>query len=48
MPKLDKVKEELGWLKVLFAISVATNLSLMGYLAQHYKTQVFYFQLQMQ
>ena len=39
MPKLDKVKEELGWLKVLFAISVATNLSLMGYLAQHYKSQ---------
>ena len=33
MPKLDKVKEELGWLKVLFAIAVATNLSLMGYLA---------------
>ena len=39
MPKLDKVKEELGWLKVLFAISVATNLSLMAYLAQHYETQ---------
>jgi len=39
LPKLDKVKEELGWLKVVFAIAVATNLSLMGYLAQHYKTQ---------
>jgi len=45
MPKLDKVKEELGWLKVLFAISVATNLSLMGYLVQHYKIQEFYFNI---
>jgi len=39
MPKLDQVKEELGWLKVIFAISVATNLSLMAYLAQNYATQ---------
>ena len=39
MPKLDKVKEELGWLKVIFAIAVATNLSLMAYLAQNYKIQ---------
>ena len=39
MPKLDKVKEELGWLKVIFAITVATNLSLMAYLAQNYKIQ---------
>ena len=39
MPRLDKVKEELGWLKVIFAISVATNLSLMAYLAQNYTTQ---------
>jgi len=39
MPKLDKVKEELGWLKVLFAISVGTDLSLMAYLAQNYIKQ---------
>ncbi len=39
MPRLDKVKEELGWLKVIFAISVATNLSLMAYLAQNYTIQ---------
>ncbi len=45
MPKLDKVKEELGWLKVLFAIAVATNLSLMGYLAQHYDTQKISFSI---
>ncbi len=39
MPKLDKVKEELGWLKIIFAIAVATNLSLMAYLAQNYKSK---------
>ena len=43
MPKLDKVKEELGWLKVIFAIAVATNLSLMAYLAQNYKSQELLF-----
>jgi len=26
MPKLDKLKEELGWLKVAFGIFIATNL----------------------
>jgi hypothetical protein len=45
VPKLDKVKEELGWLKVVFAIAVATNLSLMGYLVQHYKTQDLLFSI---
>ena len=45
MPQLDKVKEELGWLKVLFAIAVATDLSLMGYLAQHYGTQNIFFSI---
>jgi len=45
MPKLDKAKEELGWLKVIFTIAVATNLSLMGYLAQNYKTQELLFSI---
>ena len=45
MPQLDKVKEELGWLKVLFAILVATNLSLIGYLAQHFNTQSIIFSI---
>lgn len=45
MPKLDRLKEELGWLKVVFAIAVATNLSLIGYLAQHYKTQELTFSI---
>ena len=39
VPKLEKAKEELGWLKVLFAITVATDLSLMAYLAQNYNDQ---------
>ena len=45
MPKLDKVKEELGWLKVIFTIAVATNLSLMAYLAQNYKNQELIFSI---
>jgi len=45
MPKLDKVKEELGWLKVIFAIAVATDLSLMAYLAQNYKIQDTFFSI---
>jgi hypothetical protein len=45
LPKLDKLKEELGWLKVIFAIAVATNLSLMAYLAQNYKTQDLLFSI---
>jgi len=45
MSKLDKIKEELGWLKVIFAISVATNLSLMAYLAKNYEKQELYFSI---
>ena len=45
MPKLDKVKEELGWLKIIFAIAVATDLSLMAYLAQNYKSQEILFSI---
>lgn len=45
MSRLDKTKEEIGWLKIMFAISIATNLSLMAYLAQNYKTQEFYFSI---
>ncbi len=37
MPQLDKAKEETGWLKVIFAITIAIDLSLMAYLGQHYK-----------
>ena len=42
MPKLDKLKEELGWLKVVFGIFIATNLSLIAWLVQRYMTQGIY------
>jgi len=39
MPKLDKLKEELGWLKVIFSILIATNLSLIAWFIQNYEKQ---------
>ena len=36
MSKIDRIKEELGWLKVVFAIFVAIDVSLMAWLAQNY------------
>ncbi|KPA10910.1 hypothetical protein MHK_008889 [Candidatus Magnetomorum sp. HK-1] len=36
MAKLDKIKEEIGWLKVIFSILIAIDLSLVGWLAQNY------------
>ena len=39
MPKLDKLKEELGWLKVVFGIFIATDLSLIAWLIKNYETQ---------
>ena len=36
MSKADKLKEEIGWLKVVFAILVAIDISLVGWLAQNY------------
>lgn len=34
--KADKLKEEVGWLKVVFGILVATDISLVAWLAQNY------------
>jgi len=36
MAKVDKLKEEIGWLKLLFGILVAIDVSLVGWLAQNY------------
>ena len=36
MSKTDRIKEELGWLKIVFAIFVATDVLLMAWLAQNY------------
>jgi len=34
--KLDKRKEEIGWLKVIFGISLVTGISLVAWIAQNY------------
>jgi hypothetical protein len=36
MAKIDRLKEEVGWLKVMFGILVAIDASLVGWLAQNY------------
>ena len=36
MAHIDKVKEEIGWLKVVFAIFIATVLSLIAWLVETY------------
>ena len=36
MSKADRIKEEIGWLKVVFAVCVALDASLVAWLAQNY------------
>jgi hypothetical protein len=36
MAKIDKLKEEIGWLKVVFGVLVAIDATLLGWLAQNY------------
>ena len=38
MAKIDEIKEDIGWLKVIFGILTAVDISLLGWLAQNYKT----------
>ena len=38
MAKLDSAKEEIGWLKVLFAVLAAVDASLVAWLSQTYST----------
>jgi ABC-type nitrate/sulfonate/bicarbonate transport system permease component len=38
MPRTERIKEEIGWLKVVFAVAVALDASLVGWLAQNYDT----------
>jgi uncharacterized membrane protein len=38
MSKAERLKEEIGWLKVVFAVSVALDASLVGWLAQNFDT----------
>ena len=39
MAHIDKVKEEIGWLKVIFAISIATDISLIAWLVENFKQE---------
>ena len=34
MAKVDKLKEEVGWLKIIFSILIATDISLIAWLVQ--------------
>ena len=36
MAKIDEIKEEIGWLKIMFGILTAIDISLLGWLAQKY------------
>ena len=36
MAKIDRLKEEIGWLKMVFGLLVAIDVSLVGWLAQNY------------
>ena len=36
MSKIDKLKEEIGWLKAIFGILIVTDISLLAWLAQNY------------
>lgn len=36
MPEIDKIKEEIGWLKVVFGLLVATDVSPIGWAAQNF------------
>ena len=36
--QIDKIKEEIGWLKVVFGALVAIDISLIAWLAQNFRT----------
>ena len=36
MARIDKLKEEIGWLKIMFAILIATDISLVAWVVQNY------------
>ncbi len=38
MSKAERIKEEIGWLKLVFGILVAIDVSLVAWLAQNYGT----------
>ncbi len=38
MSKSEKIKEQIGWYKVVFAVFAATLVSLLGWTATHYNS----------
>ena len=38
MSKTDRLKEEIGWLKVMFGILTAVDVSLLGWFVQNFET----------
>jgi hypothetical protein len=38
MARIDRIKEEIGWLKLLFGILAAVDVSILGWLAQAHAT----------
>ena len=38
MSRIDRIKEEIGWLKLVFGVLVAIDVSLLAWLAQNYAT----------
>lgn len=45
MSKVNKLKEEIGWPKAVFAILVASTVSLVGWLAQNYDDAPIFLQI---
>ncbi len=45
MSEIDKIKEEIGWLKILFGVLVAVDVSLIGWIAQNFAKASFTIQL---
>ena len=35
MSEIDKIKEEIGWLKIVFGLLIVTDISLAGWLARN-------------
>ncbi|MCY4362509.1 MAG: hypothetical protein OXE42_10065 [Gammaproteobacteria bacterium] len=35
MSEIDKIKEEIGWLKVVFGLLIVTDISLLGWIARN-------------
>ena len=38
--EIDKIKEEIGWLKILFGLLVAIDVSLIAWIVQNFSTAV--------